>query len=156
MTLMGSLQSHGFDSDLFYNITDFTKKVALVPCSAKTLEGLQELVLVLCGLSHKYLQERLTLGKDAKGIMLEIKSASGSQGKYIEAILYDGELSKKDEIAVAGFSGKPIVTKIRVMEEIMPLSTKFKPVDSVQAKNRFAFATCRKRRYTPRYALRSL
>ncbi|MEK6741728.1 MAG: translation initiation factor IF-2 [Nanoarchaeota archaeon] len=133
MTLMGSLQSHGFDSDLFYNITDFTKKVALVPCSAKTLEGLQELVLVLCGLSHKYLQERLTLGKDAKGIMLEIKSASGSQGKYIEAILYDGELSKKDEIAVAGFSGKPIVTKIRVMEEIMPLSTKFKPVDSVQA-----------------------
>ncbi len=136
MTLMGSLQSHGFDSDLFYNITDFTKKVAMVPCSAKTMEGLQELILVLCGLSHKYLQERLTLGKDAKGIMLEIKGGQGSQGnqgKYIEAILYDGELSKKDEIAVAGFSGKPILTKIRVMEEIQPLSTKFKPVDFVYA-----------------------
>jgi translation initiation factor 5B len=133
MTLMGSLQSHGFDSDLFYNITDFTKKVALVPCSARTLEGLQELVLVLCGLSHKYLQERLTLGKDAKGIMLEIKGSSGSQSKYIEAILYDGELSKKDEIAVAGFSGKPIITRIRVMEEILPLSAKFSPVEKVYA-----------------------
>ena len=130
MTLMGSLQSHGFDSDLFYNITDFTKKIALVPCSARTKEGLQELILVLCGLSHRYLQERLTLGKDAKGIMLEVKK---DQSKYIEAILYDGELSKKDEIAVAGFSGKPIITKIRVMEEIMPLSMKFEPVDSVQA-----------------------
>jgi len=131
LTLVGSLQNHGFDSDLFYNIDDFTKKVALVPCSARTGEGLQELILVLCGLSHKYLQERLTLGQDAKGIMLEIKKQQ--TGAYIEAILYDGELSKKDEIAVAGFSGKPIITKIRVMEEIMPLSTKFKPKEKVQA-----------------------
>ncbi|MBS3086071.1 translation initiation factor IF-2 [Candidatus Pacearchaeota archaeon] len=130
LTLVGSLQNHGFDSDLFYNINDFTKKVALVPCSAKTGEGLQELILVLCGLSQKYLQERLTLGKDAKGIMLEIKK---QQTEYIEAILYDGELSIKDEIAVAGFSGKPIITKIRVMEEILPLSAKFKPKEKVQA-----------------------
>jgi len=131
LTLMGSLQNHGFDSDLFYNIEDFTKKVALVPCSARTGEGLQELILVLCGLSNKYLQERLTLGQDAKGIMLEIKKQQ--TGAYIEAILYDGALSKKDEIAVAGFSGKPIITKIRVLEEILPLSNKFKPKEKVQA-----------------------
>ena len=131
LTLIGSLQNHGFDSDLFYNIQDFTKKVALVPCSAKTREGLQELILVLCGLSQKYLQDRLTLGKDAKGIMLEIKKQQ--RAGYIEAILYDGELSKKDEIAVAGFSGKPIITKIRVMEEILPLSARFAPKDNVIA-----------------------
>src|SRR3989338_6511068 len=59
MTLISSLSAHGFESDLFYNILDFTKKIALVPISAKTKEGLPELLFVLCGLSQKYLSERL-------------------------------------------------------------------------------------------------
>ena len=130
LTIMGALQSHGFDCDLFYNISDFSKKIALVPCSARTKEGLQELIMMLCGLSQKYLQERLTLGSDAKGIMLEVKK---DQSSYIEAIIYDGILSKKDEIAVSGFSGKAIITKIRVMEEVLPLSNKFKSVEKAQA-----------------------
>ena len=130
LTLIGALQSHGFDADLFYNIDDFTKKIALVPCSAKTGEGVAELMLVLCGLSQKYLNEKLILGRDAKGLMLEIKK---EQGNYIEAILYDGELSRNDEIAVAGFSGVPIITRIRVLEEILPLSFKFQPKEKVQA-----------------------
>ncbi|MDP3992195.1 MAG: translation initiation factor IF-2 [Nanoarchaeota archaeon] len=130
LTLIGSLNSHGFDADLFYNIDDFTKKIALVPCSVKTGEGIPELILMLCGLSQKYLHEKLVLGKDAKGIMLEIKK---DQGNYIEAILYDGILGKKDEIAVAGFSGTPVITRIRVLEEILPLSFKFEPREKVQA-----------------------
>lgn len=130
LTLIGSLQSHGFDADLYYNIKDFTKKVALVPCSARTHEGIAELILMLCGLSQRYLEKRLTLGKDAKGIMLEIKK---DQASYIEAILYDGTLKREDEIAIASFNGTPIITKIRVLEEILPLSTRFKPTNSVTA-----------------------
>jgi len=129
-TLIGSLNSHGFDSDLFYNIKDFTKKIALVPCSARTKEGVPELLMVLCGLSQKYLENRLILGKDAKGVMLEIKKDKSTN--YIESILYDGELSKKEEIAIASFD-EPIITKIRVLEEIEPLSVKFKPKEKVKA-----------------------
>ena len=129
-TLIGSLNSHGFDSDLFYNIKDFTKKIALVPCSARTNEGVPELLMVLCGLSQKYLEKRLVLGKDAKGVMLEIKKDRSTN--YIESILHDGELSKKEEIAIASFD-EPIITKIRVLEEIEPLSVKFKPKEKVQA-----------------------
>ncbi|MEK6840340.1 MAG: translation initiation factor IF-2 [Nanoarchaeota archaeon] len=130
MTLMGALQNHGFDADLYYNVEDFTKKIALIPCSAKTGEGIPELILVLCGLSQKYLNEKLLLGKDAKGIVLELKKEQGNQ---IEAILYDGELERNDEIAVSGFSGNPIITRIRVLEEILPLSFKFQPKEKVQA-----------------------
>ncbi len=130
LTLIGSLQSHGFDSDLYYNIKDFTKKIALVPCSARTHEGIPELIMMLCGLSQRYLEKRLVLGEDAKGIMLEIKK---DQSSYIEAILYDGTLKRDEEIAVASFEGTPIITRIRVLEEILPLSTKFKPKDSVKA-----------------------
>jgi translation initiation factor 5B len=131
MTLISSLNAYDFDADLFYNITDFTKKIALVPCSAKTKEGIPELILMLCGLSQKYLTDRLELKKDAKGIILEVKKEKTTN--YAEAILYDGELSKKDEIAVANFGREPIVTKLRVLEEIEPLCPRFKPKDKVQA-----------------------
>ena len=131
MSLIGSLHSHGFESDLFYNIQDFTKKIALVPCSAKTHEGIPELIMMLCGLSQKYLSDKLILNKEAKGVMLEIKKEKSTN--YIESILYDGELSKKDEIAIANLEGEPIITKIRILEEIEPLSSKFKPKDKVQA-----------------------
>ncbi len=131
LTLIGSLNSHGFDADLFYNIKDFTKKIALVPCSAKTGQGIPELIFMLCGLSQKYLQDRLSLGKDAKGVVLEVKKEK--ETNYTEAILYDGELSKKDEIAVANIGGQPMISKIRILEEILPLSSRFKPKEKVQA-----------------------
>lgn len=131
MTLIGALNSHGFDADLFYNITDFSKKIALVPCSAKTKQGIPELIMMLCGLSQKYLGKKLELKEDAKGVMLEIKKEKSTN--YIEAILYDGELKKTDTIAVASFDGEPIITKIRILEEIEPLCSKFKPKDKVTA-----------------------
>ncbi|MCK5624254.1 translation initiation factor IF-2 [Candidatus Pacearchaeota archaeon] len=131
MSLIGALHSHGFDSDLFYNIKDFSKKIALVPCSARTHEGIPELIMMLCGLSQKYLADKLILGKDAKGVMLEIKKEKSTN--YIESILYDGVLSKTDEIAIANLEGEPIITKIRILEEIEPLCFKFKPKEKVQA-----------------------
>jgi translation initiation factor 5B len=130
-TLIGSLSSLGIESDLFYNISDFTKKIALVPCSAKTKQGIPELMLMLCGLSQKYLEKKLELGKDAKGVILEIKKEKSMN--YAESILHDGELSKDDEIAVANLEGKPVITKIRILEEIEPLHFRFKPKKKVQA-----------------------
>ena len=131
LTLIGSLNSHGFDADIFYNIKDFTKKIALIPCSAKTKQGIQELIMMLCGLSQKYLANKLKLGKDARGVILEIKKEKATN--YIEAILHDGEISKTDEIAIANFEGEPIVTRIRILEEIQPLCANFKPKEKVQA-----------------------
>lgn len=130
-TLIGALQSHGLDADLFYNITDFSKKIAMVPTSAITKEGIPELIMMLCGLSQNFLSKRLELGKDPKGVMLEVKKEKSTG--YIESILYDGTLKKTDEIAVASIDGEPIITKIRILEEITPLSTKFNAVDEVHA-----------------------
>ena len=131
LTLIGALQSHGLDADLFYNISDYTKKIAMVPTSANTKEGIPELIMMLCGLSQKFLTERLTLGSDPKGVMLEVKKDKSTQ--YIESILYDGELNRTDEIAVASFDGEPIITKIRILEEIEPLCSKFKAKEKAQA-----------------------
>ena len=131
LTIAGALSNYGFDADLFYNISDFTKKIALVPCSARTGEGISELMMMLCGLSQKYLAERLRLGEGAKGVILEVKKEKSND--YVEAILYDGELEKNNEIAVANIDGNPIITKVRAIEEIQPLSSRFKSAEKVQA-----------------------
>ena len=149
LTLIGSLNSHGFDADLYYNISDFRKKIALVPCSARTREGIQELILVLCGLSQRYLQDRLELGEIAKGVVLEIKKER--ETNYIEAILHDGELSKKDEIAIANFdnSSEPIITKIRILEEVEPLSARFAPKEKIKASTGLRMQTIEKMNILP-------
>jgi len=87
--------------------------------------------MMLCGLSQKYLVNKLELGKDAKGVVLEIKKERS--GNYAETILYDGQLKKSDQIALSNLDGKPLITKIRVLEEIEPLSAKFKPKEMVYA-----------------------
>lgn len=128
--LQGALHSYGFNSDLYYNVKDFTTKLALVPCSGKTGEGIPELLMVLCGLSQKFLRGRLTIGKQAKGVILEIKKEKAIN--YIEAILYDGILKKENQIAIASFD-KTIISNIRILEEVLPLSDKFKPTMSCHA-----------------------
>ncbi len=130
-TLIGSLNNHGFDSDLYFNISDFTKKIALVPLSAKTKQGIPELLMMLCGLSEKYLSTRLKLGEDAKGVILEIKKEKTIN--YTEAILYDGELEKNDEIAIANLDGDFSINRVRLLEEILPLGFKFQPKEKVIA-----------------------
>ncbi|MBI2043861.1 translation initiation factor IF-2 [Candidatus Pacearchaeota archaeon] len=131
MTIVGSLNSFGYDAELFYNISDFTKNLALVPCSARTKEGIPELIMVLCGLSQKYLGEKLSQKEDARGIILEVKKEKAMN--YAESILYSGKLSKDDEIAVADIEGNAKTTRIRILEEIVPLSNKFQPKDEVHA-----------------------
>ncbi|MEK6908767.1 MAG: translation initiation factor IF-2 [Nanoarchaeota archaeon] len=130
-TFQSSLQAHGFESDLFYEVSDFTKKIAVVPCSARTKEGIPEILLVLCGLSQKFLTEKLKLSKEAKGILLEVKKERSME--TAEAILYDGSLKEGDQIGIATLNGELIVTKIRSIEEVIQLSNKFKATKEVFA-----------------------
>lgn len=130
MIFQGSLQEYGIKAELFYDVSDFTKQVAIVPCSTRTEQGIQELLFTLCGLSQKFLKDNLKIGKDAKGVVLEVKK--DKTGDYAEAILYDGVLKTGDEIAVASFSGV-IKSKVRAIEEIQDLSSKYKTVSEAKA-----------------------
>lgn len=130
LTFQGALQSHGFDSTLFYEMSDFSKKIAIVPCSARSKEGIPELLFVLAGLCQKFLAKQLELSAEAKGVILEIKKERTME--HVEAILYDGTLHEGDEVAIATF-GEPLVAKIRAMEEIQSLSFKYQAVKHATA-----------------------
>ena len=129
-TIVGALNSYGFQADLFYNIEDFSKNIALVPCSAHTKEGISEILFVMAGLSQRFLMNQLEVGDVAKGVVLEIKKENNLS--YIESILYDGSLKINDEIAIASFDGF-IKTRVKSIQEIEPLSFKFKSKELVSA-----------------------
>ncbi len=129
-TIIGALHSHGFNAEMYSKIKDFTKNIALIPCSAKTGEGIPEILAMLTALSQKFLKERIEIKEQGKGVILEIKK--DKQANYLECILYDGELSLKDEIAIASFENS-IVTKIRVLQESQPLGKGLKVVERARA-----------------------
>lgn len=126
-------------AERFDRVDDFTKMVAIVPCSAKTEDGIPELIMVMSGLAQKYLEQNLhiDLGATAKGTVLEIKEEKGL-GKTMDVILYDGSLHVGDTLVV-GHVGEPIVAKVRALFEPAELAemrdkkSKFKSVKEVHA-----------------------
>lgn len=129
-TIIGALHSQGFTADIYSKIKNFTKKIAIIPCSAKTSEGIPALLATLTALSQKFLKEKIKIKKQAKGVALEIKKDKASN--FLESILYDGKLKNIDEIAIASFS-KPITTKIRNIQVALPLNKGFKTKTEVKA-----------------------
>ena len=136
--IIGNFSRLGFKTDRFDRIKDFTKTVAVVPVSAKTGEGITELIMVLIGLTQQYLQKRLqTTEGPAKGTVLEVKEEPGL-GLTLNTIIYDGILQKDDFIVVGG-KEKPITTRIRAimvpkpLDEIRDPRDKFSSVESVSA-----------------------
>ncbi len=135
-SLMGQLSEHGFDCERFDRVEDYTKQVGIIPISSKTKEGLAELLLLIAGLSQKYMEGRLELREGTgKGTVLEVKEEKGL-GTTIDVILYDGSLAKGQEIAYLTGLGVQR-TKIRALLEpnLSPKSSKDKYayLDSVHA-----------------------
>ncbi|MCP3682828.1 MAG: translation initiation factor IF-2 [bacterium] len=137
--LVGKLSEFGINSERFDRVEDYTNQIAIVPCSAKTREGIPAVLMVLSGLAQKYLEECLTCKEDspAKGVVLEVKKERGL-GMTIDVIVYDGTLKKGSKIVIGGLNA-PIVTKVKAMFEPKPLSemrdskSSFKPVEKVTA-----------------------
>ena len=136
--IMGTFSRLKLSTNRFDNVRDFTSTVALVPVSAKTGEGITELLMVLIGLTQQYLKKQLqTTEGAAKGSVLEIKEEPGL-GLTLNTIIYDGTL-QKDDLIVVGGKENPIVTRVRAilvpkpLDEMRDPRDKFTSVDSVFA-----------------------
>ena len=137
--IMGDFLEEGFkDCDRYDRIKDFTKKLAIVPTSAKTGEGISTLLMILMGLVQQYLTKNLKFSEGpAKGVVLEVKKAKG-QGKTMDVLIYDGVIKKGDEFIVGGLE-KPIKSKVRALlipkplDEIRDPRQKFDSVDVISA-----------------------
>jgi translation initiation factor 5B len=123
-TMMGTLSRYGIRADRFDRITEFAKTVALVPTSAKTGEGIPELMAVLVGLTQVYMKGELDLTRGpAEGTVLEVNEEAGL-GVTVDTIIYNGRIQVDDEIMLAGRNGV-ITTQIRAL--LLP-----KPLDEIR------------------------
>lgn len=131
--LIGDLSKNGFEADRFDRIRDFTKRVAIVPISARNGVGVSEILMLIAGLSQKFLEQKLALDLkgEARGTILEVKEETGL-GTTVDVILYDGSLKKGDPIILGGLDGL-ISTRVRAL-------LKPKPLDEIRdAQHRFDY-----------------
>jgi translation initiation factor 5B len=137
--LVGVLHEEGFESERFDRVENFAKQISIIPISAKTGEGISELLTMLMGLAQQYLKEQLQLEPDApaKGTILEVKEEKGL-GITVDAVIYDGILRKNDTILLTSLDNV-ITTKIRSLlkprplEEMRDSKKRFLKVDEVVA-----------------------
>ncbi len=138
--IVGTLHKEGFQSERFDRISDFASQISIIPISARSGEGIIEVLAMLLGLAQEYLTEQLEINEDApaKGTVLEIKEEVGL-GLTIDSIIYDGVLRTNDEIALMTSSNEVLKTKIRSilrplpLEEMRDSKKKFQKFDEVVA-----------------------
>lgn len=115
-------EKYQMNAERYDRVDDFTKQVAILPCSAKKRIGVPELLMTITGMAQKFLEQYLHVNAEetSQGIILEVKEEQGL-GKTLDVIIYNGTLSVGDAIVIGGIE-KPIVTKIRAMFEPAPLA----------------------------------
>ena len=137
--IMADFGERGFDAAPYWEIDDFSKKIALVPTSVKeTGEGIPELFMVLMGLAQKYLKKRLRLDEGmAEGTVLEMNEEKGL-GKSLSIILYNGILNDSDNLVI-GATNEPVVTRVKkilrpnALDEIRDPRMRFESSEIVKA-----------------------
>ncbi len=137
--LIGKLSEFEFTSEEFSKVKDFQKELAIIPISAKTGEGIAELLMLVSGLSQKFLEMKLKVEVNGpgRGSILEKREVKGL-GVTIDIILYDGSLHINDTIAFATQTSVATakikaLLKPKPLHEIRESQSKFYHVDSVSA-----------------------
>ena len=136
--IMAELSHFNLEPERFDKIKSFAKKIAIIPTSAVTGEGIAELYLVLASLTEQYLKTQLELHLEGgKGVVLEVKKELGL-GTTLDVILFDGTIQQDSHIVLAGKNGV-ISRKVRALlqpkdlDEIRDPRQKFANVDKVVA-----------------------
>lgn len=136
--LIGDLSFLGFKSDLYTRIRSFADTVAIVPVSAKTGEGIPDLLLILLGLAQQFMKKQLTR-KEGRGeaVILEIVEEEGL-GATANILLHSGLLRVGDRIVFLTKNG-PTISKVKALlmpkplEEIRDPRDRLKNVDEIMS-----------------------
>lgn len=109
------LQEQGVNSNLYWEMgdEDWTNSdfIPLVPTSAITGEGVQDVLMLLCQISQRKLTEQLMWHANLQCTVLEVKAIDGL-GMTVDVLVVNGTLREGDK-AVFGTLDGPIVTEIR-------------------------------------------
>ena len=137
--LVGELQTEGVPAERYDRVKDFKTTFSIVPMSARTGEGIADLLMVLSGLAQRFLEENLTLNdteEPGEATVLEVKEEKGL-GKALDIILFRGKIRREDTIVIGG--KELTVTRVKAilrpapLDEIRDPKKKFKRMNEVYA-----------------------
>lgn len=136
--MIGDLYDKGFSADRYDRVDNFSENIGIVPISAKTGEGMEDLLMTLIGLAQTYLEDQIQVEEGpGEGTILEVKEETGL-GTTLDTIIHNGVIRKNDEVVI-GTRNEPIQTKVkslmrpRPMDEIRDPSEKFEEIEEVGA-----------------------
>jgi len=109
----------GLNAELYYENKDVRNTVSLVPTSARTGEGVPDLLVLIIQLTQRMMSQQLYLSPTLKCTVLEVKLVEGL-GMTIDVIVSDGILREGQKIVLCGINGA-IVTNIRALLTPPPL-----------------------------------
>jgi translation initiation factor 5B len=137
--LVGSLSETGFSSERFDRVKDPTREISIIPISAKTGEGMAELLMYTAGLAQRFLGKNLEIdiNEPGRGSIIEKKEERGL-GTTLDVILYDGTLKVNDTVAFATPSGIKqgrirAMLKPKALSEMRDSSSKFFYIEMASA-----------------------
>lgn len=109
------LQENGVNSNIYWEMgeddwesSDF---VPLVPTSAVTGEGVQDVLLLLCQMAQRKLWRQLMWCANLQATVLEVKAIDGL-GMTVDVLIVNGTLHEGDKAVFCTLDG-PVVTEIR-------------------------------------------
>jgi len=109
------LQQQGINSNIYWEMGDEdwsnSDFVPIVPTSAVTGEGIQDILLLLCKMGQQSIWEKLQWHANLQATTLEVKAIDGL-GTTVDVALVNGTLREGDKVVLCSLDG-PIVTEIR-------------------------------------------
>mmetsp|Transcript_21307 Transcript_21307/g.31818 ORF Transcript_21307/g.31818 Transcript_21307/m.31818 type:complete len:964 (-) Transcript_21307:105-2996(-) len=109
------LQEQGINSNIYWEMgeddwenSDF---VPLVPTSAISGEGVQDILMLLCQMAQRKLWKQLMWCANLQCTVLEVKAIDGL-GMTVDVLVVNGYLKEGDRVAMCTLDG-PVITEIR-------------------------------------------
>ena len=130
-SLIADFSLYNFQAERYDRVKDFTKEVAMIPLSSVNGIGIKDLIVMIIGLSQRYLE--LDKQGTNSAAILEEKNIKGL-GKVYDAIVYSGKVSVGDRVIVQTQEG-PLENKIKGIMRLIPLEESrenFGRYDSIQ------------------------
>jgi len=99
------MNQHGFNSCLYFLNEDPKKQVSFIPVSARTGDGITDLLNYVLTLSHKFMLSELTYSPEKpEGVVLGYEILKGF-GSSIDLILTNGQIEPKHKILIETING---------------------------------------------------
>ena len=109
------LQEQGVNSNLYFEMNEENWEnsdfVPLVPTSAVTGEGVQDVLMLLCQMAQRKIWKQIMWCANLQATVLEVKAIDGL-GMTVDVLVVNGYLREGDKAVFCTLDG-PIVTEIR-------------------------------------------